>query len=168
MGVPSLLWNLFMLQSPSTHTSDLCGGKQEESATESHQLPRDILQKCFHPLSITQPPSLPLSINQPNENKKPPNPKDSPFPQPRKRTPHIALGQKTRDPPPTGLPIILGPVAGAEGVPDDVLARARGDEFGGVGEAADDGHAGEAGGGGGCEGSAEEGEGGGEGGAEGG
>ena len=56
---------------------------------------------------------------------------------------------------------------------DQVLAAARGDQFGGVGETADDGHAGEAGGGGGCEGagggSMEErggSEGGGEGGAE--
>lgn len=47
-------------------------------------------------------------------------------------------------------------MAGAEGVPDDVLAGARGHEFGGVCEASDDGHAGEAGGGGGCEGFAEE------------
>lgn len=35
---------------------------------------------------------------------------------------------------------------------DDILAAARGDDFGGVGEAADDAHAGEAGGRGGGEG----------------
>ena len=44
-------------------------------------------------------------------------------------------------------------MARAERVPQHVLAAARGDEFRSVGEAADDGHAGEAGGGGGGEGS---------------
>lgn len=43
-------------------------------------------------------------------------------------------------------------MAGPERVPHDVLPAARGDQFRGVGEAADDGHAGEAGGGGGGEG----------------
>ena len=43
-------------------------------------------------------------------------------------------------------------MVGRERVADDVLAAARGDEFGRVGEAADDAHAGEAGGRGGGEG----------------
>lgn len=43
-------------------------------------------------------------------------------------------------------------------IPDHILACRRSYQFRGVGEAADDGHAGEGGGGGGCEGAGEAGE----------
>ncbi len=59
---------------------------------------------------------------------------------------------ETGDAEPARLPVVARAVAGADGVLDDLLPRAGGGKFGLGGEAADDGHFGDACGGGGGEG----------------
>lgn len=73
------------------------------------------------------------------------------LPQRHQVVPRPTLGQERRDLPPTRLPVVFGPVVRRQRVPEHVLPPARRDDFRGVGETADDDHAGEAGGGGGRE-----------------
>lgn len=90
--------------------------------------------------------------NQKEEKKKKPGKRRKPqkthipLPQPHEQIPPRPLGYITQHPPPARLPVVLGAMVRPERILDHIRAGARGYEFGGVGQAADDGDAGEAGG----------------------